>query len=761
LTPFEADDVIVTWNGPLVVEPVDIATAGLQSPGDMRLELVGAPVVMTIPDQAVMKAARVEYHAAQGLLRLVGSERDPLWVESSRLGILTGQSLHLLEAAGLVQVMGPGTLTTRGQREGEVIALAPDAATSSEDLAMAGNAMLTVSWKDRLDLLFSHDGGQARSHANPRRSSTKQSNRFDHGSARIRTVGDTPSAEPMSGPRGLDLSRWGRLEKARFTGQVALRHSRVNLDCEDLSLTMTDLPSRQGAVRRTIGGIAAMGNVRVDLRMDADPDPFLVRSSELTVSMQADAQGLAYPGRLLARGAVDARFKQQQLRADTVEISLLPRSQPSEAIDRPIGSAPSTATGSTPSDMAFAAANFTGVGRLALQRLTADGRVEIGLDNPEVRVEAERFVADSGGTQLEFFGTRDNPAKVSQPYGNIRGAYIVFQPETQTAQVAGAGTLMVYLKPDPAKNSDPDQSADLPLWVTWDRGMGFDNAQGLIQFSGNVQARADRGLETTQLSSDQLSMRMSGSSKGDRRPASSTETLGPLNYSGRVLQNLTAQGNVVFLYENWADQAGGTLKGRVRLMGPLVTLDQQGTQMQLVGPGTLLVEDYRRHLAGGVLQPPDASVKLAGLGATLFTWTDELLWDGLSRRVVLGNNVQMLHRPVDSSVPVQLDCRQLVAQFEGQGGLDQWLAGGLRPRVESVTADGGVRVLADQRDIRSDRLEYSVSNATVLLQAEQGRMTQVYEQNQPTPIAAEAFRWDLNNNRLEIIQPTRARVPLP
>ncbi|NJL30167.1 MAG: hypothetical protein HC898_00260 [Phycisphaerales bacterium] len=152
-----------------------------------------------------------------------------------------------------------------------------------------------------------------------------------------------------------------------------------------------------------------------------------------------------------------------------------------------------------------------------------------------------------------------------------------------------------------------------------------------------------------------------------------------------------------------------------------------------------------------------------GRGATLFTWQGQLTFDVAGNDMTMVDTVQMTHRPADSPHIVTLDCSRFMADLQPTGGLSSWASGTApQPDLRSITALGPVNVTVGGNNplqVQTSKLVYDGKAQSVLLQAEPGSMTTVQETGQPG-ISAEAIRWDLTQQRWEIIRPGAGRLPL-
>ena len=296
--------------------------------------------------------------------------------------------------------------------------------------------------------------------------------------------------------------------------------------------------------------------------------------------------------------------------------------------------------------------------------------------------------------------------------------------------------------------------------------MHFDNRFGLAQFIGDVQSSATSDKESTQLAAQDLRIEFTElNDDPSGSPISDTATT-----PRRVVRQVTARNDVAFSSSRWSDKIDNRLDTRMRITGPLITFDNVVEQIQVIGPGRMFIEDYRVRPNNRPADPSSAAVfgvdhtgkpKLTGRGATLMRWSTQLTLDAFHNDMQVDNGVQMIHRSLDSQLTVQLECQRLLADLEATGGLGVWLAGhASQPTIKAIYADDNVRVLSDQRTIITDHLEYTGFDQTVLLRSDQGRLSQIQENDQPTPLSAERFRWDLATNRIEILKPGPTRLPV-
>ena len=129
-----ADDMVIHWDGRLVLTPLDAAPAALAGPGDARFVLEGRPGRLDTEQDEHVTAAELGYATADGRVFARSDGATPLTLTTPDLGTLTGSSLWLEMGRDRGQVAGPGRLDAPEHR-------------------------LAVSFAERLDLTFA--GGAA------------------------------------------------------------------------------------------------------------------------------------------------------------------------------------------------------------------------------------------------------------------------------------------------------------------------------------------------------------------------------------------------------------------------------------------------------------------------------------------------------------------------------------------------------------------------------------------------------------------------
>ncbi len=862
------DAVTILWSGRLLVEPEDSPPIEIEGGDDRLIELVGSPVRITTAQGEVIVAASVDYLASQGRVRMFGSDRQRIKIDSPGFGVLEAKRLVINQDQGTGQISGSGSLRLRdGSRvDGDAGIVDIDGGHPT-----ALSRQTVVLWEDRVDLSFYRAG---------------------------------PSPDAAASGAGTALGggkRVDALKQAFFHGAVRVEHPQFELESDALTVGL----SAATAGKQTIDQLEASQGVLVSSIGDASGKDVSVRCDRLEVVMADDGSGGIRPTRLIARGDVKASEARRVMRAGHLEIAMGVKEQESgsaadvadpvkqagvetttvaadqdapavatpadvesgEELEKPqerdellladsgpddstpLGQAVPVETGAAaagdkqPRSFAHAWQGDTqepseqpnadqehqdalvtqeaepqapaGHAQQAVdaeqgptakeQRYTvrsvfARDDVRVRLDDLKIMMTADRLVADMAADQMELFGLADRPARIERLDGALAGNHIVLNQAGQSAHVLGPGTITFFSQAAPVPgmgeaiagqdSNDPTEPAPaektdsaVRVTVNWQQAMHFDNRYGLGQFVGQVVSEAWTDREMAQLSAQDLRIEFSELPQSDsgfsqwEPPQESEEAVllgadqaNPLTRQGRTVRMVTARDDVVFLASKWSGPAGDRLESRLKVIGPLISFDNLMEQIQVIGPGRLLLEDYRPRSQRRKHDPSSASlfgvertgtVKFTGRGATLLRWKGQLMLDMFHNDLLTDTGVQMVHRSLDSQLTVQMDCRRLLADLRATGGLGVWFAGQTpQPQLQAVYADDAVRVVSDERTILTDHLEYTAFDQTILLNADEGKATEIQQEGQPTAVRAQRFRWNLIDNELEIIKPVVGRVPV-
>ncbi len=515
------------------------------------------------------------------------------------------------------------------------------------------------------------------------------------------------------------------IRSARFVGEVMIGHPRFDMTSDTLDVEI-DNSTQPASVQQ----IVAHGNATARSHAtDAEPASS-IQGQSITLDLKTTESGQVQPSRLTAAGGVVARQQTRVLMTGRLEADLAPQQS----------------------------ASSEGDAGLLVTQVRASQGVEAKLDEQEIDVFANSLVATPDNNQIDLFGSDEQPARIERPDGTLRGKHVILLAESENIVVPGPGTAEFYPEPDNAEGAEPAAESD-SLKVTWSKRMRFDNSNNFAEFEGDVSARASDDTQRTSLESNSLRLDFVPQREGVAlRRASEADR----QKIARSIRKITAEENVEFMSESFDDRLGGNLQTRMTVKGPLVNFDGPTEQVHVIGPGTMLIEDYRPD------RNPDSDrqgelAKFSGRGATAFKWTGSLMLDAKNNDMKVEENVVMGHRPAGEAKPSVMRAARFIADLQETGGLGAWMSSEApKPRLNGAFADGGrnrVEVKLNNRTITTDRLEYRAVEQMLQLRANAGNVTTVMNDKDGKGVTAQAINYDLDSGDIEILQMGAVKAP--
>ncbi len=184
----EAHDVIMTWEGKMVVTPENVRPPRIVGRRDVLLTFRGSPVELHSENNDLITCDRAEYHESANQVALRGSDEWPLHIDSPALGVLRADDMTLALDTGRGALWGAGWLRAHPSGRGAEGAL-PEG--------------FAVRWSDRVDLEVTEPG------------------QTPQGLERVRFVGDVAVDDPRFNLRGKQLG-------VRFEADEAGAHRRFS-----------------------------------------------------------------------------------------------------------------------------------------------------------------------------------------------------------------------------------------------------------------------------------------------------------------------------------------------------------------------------------------------------------------------------------------------------------------------------------------------------------------------------------------------------
>lgn len=144
LATFTDEDVVISWNGRLVVSPLseDGVPEAVTGPDDVMVTVRGKPAKISTDQGETVRAPKISFFSLNAGLLAEGTAYSPVMIDAPDMGSLTGAKLAIDQTLGTGYILGPGSLT------GQV----RDMDNTAD--ALGDKRPIDVSFEDRLNLAF-------------------------------------------------------------------------------------------------------------------------------------------------------------------------------------------------------------------------------------------------------------------------------------------------------------------------------------------------------------------------------------------------------------------------------------------------------------------------------------------------------------------------------------------------------------------------------------------------------------------------------
>lgn len=340
-----------------------------------------------------------------------------------------------------------------------------------------------------------------------------------------------------------------------------------------------------------------------------------------------------------------------------------------------------------------------------------------------VEARADRMRALPAQRIVELTGA---PASVQRDGGVVRGGSMRLEGEPQRLTVFGAGDAE-YVRSDAERLMNYER-----VRVTWTNAMHFDDALGVVECAGGVEAVADApDLSRDAARGERLIMRFTDSPRAGEDGASDEALLRRLS---RVELFGPENGNAVIEARRYtADEraeAGIRLERMLHLAAPSVLLTADDQTLRVPHAGRLLIEDRRAPGAHGA-SPAGAR------GSTLFEWDGSLTLRRDTGAADMLQRVRLRHRPLGADAIVEMECENLRAVF----ALDD-------ERLTRAEAIGAVYARRGGKQLIADFLRYDADTGEAEAGAAPGNVVTLFDEERPAPQTAQSIVWDLVRDRV-------------
>ena len=401
-------------------------------------------------------------------------------------------------------------------------------------------------------------------------------------------------------------------------------------------------PGQKGSARDYVRQADIHGDVKLvqGLPMPAPPSIppgcDLVESDRLVVEMEPDNLGKPYLKTANAVGKAHARQETTDIRADMLSVSFQPL-PPAKAAKAADGKGRFQTRRSQPTAM-LAQGN-------AVVTDTRDAAQPL-------RATADTITSDPVRRTALLTGS---DVRISQGPNVMSGTHIRLEEAGQVARVTGPGSLDFLTDKDlnGARLSKPR-----PIRITWADSMDYAGTRNSAIFAGQVKLRSQSDqmdcrqmqvvFERNEPSTKPAKTRPATTKPADRGPLAMAE------YSRRRLSMILADGQVV-LQTRRTDEHQSLLR-RIQLACEKLVYNAGAAQVDIVGGGTMLAEDYRPPQPSGKAPAATAragdplSGNVESPSQTAFRWDKSLVYMQEQRSVSMEGNVLMVHRSGDKVV---------------------------------------------------------------------------------------------------------------
>jgi lipopolysaccharide export system protein LptA len=760
-------DIVIKWSGLFVIEPATGTIPDEAKNVDTFVRLIGQDLkVETIRREAVL-AGQIDYTAGLGKLSILPRKDGNLWLVSPQMGAVRTTRVDV-DNQKSATLYGPGLIITPGGPKDaqllpkpilEAFASATNSTSQPQSKDDGLPPGLTVAWSKQMDLKFVD---------NP---------------AAAQALGSADAAAATSGtglPVGTKDFAGGKnvkLSDVTFQGNVEVQHADFALKTGRLALTFDARPSKDN--RLILRMISADSDVK--LSAVSNSQPVALAASHLLLELTTDEHDRIVPGKLMVQGRVTGSQGPSTLSAGSMEIAFAqnqpPKAKPGQQNSRLFASgAPPIKTISLSEDVVIKTQEKRDANSKNPKDALTSESVEIYSD--QVDVEAQR-------NWVHLTTKAPKVARIVRTDGIITGSDLTLWDDggLKFLVAKGPGELKYTMQPKPAPGAAPakpvkGQKPDT-VTVAWTGSMDYNEKLATALISDKVSIKADLEKEVTQIKANKLKIDLRPRLNAPDKASPDKTPVAPESDSTKTLLSAGADpGAALALQEfRYAHATGavemqaykkpgpdGKVPSRLTIAGDDVRFDPSAQSINVKGQGWMLIEDRQQEAKqDGKEKAPEPTqsndferaLRLSAGGDTLFKWKTGMVLDARENALTMNDDVQMIHKPVSDGDPVQLDCAQMVARLKKTAdGLDGWLkAKGQRPDIDQIIAERDVRVTMKDQRMLTDKLVYRGDKREMTLEAFDGRMTQVFNPENPTGLTAQAIKYELSNSRLTVIDP--------
>lgn len=780
-----AGDILITGTGELTLRPLAQRPPNLHGPEDAHISIGGDPV--TIDTSAgLAECSRLEYRQALDEFMLLPDDTRPVTIAlADQSGAETTSPIRVSRRQRLATFTGPGVFY--GQQAAATFGLS-SSASASPSVAISTEAE---------DETVDETGSQPRA-------GRETPNRVDDDPRGVQnlqgfTINWTGGTQVQFGVE-IGSDDFGPLESINFQGDVRLDHSSgFTLNGDDLE---AEFVRRPGAEESVLSAVRCSGNVRTQSR-----DGYTSSDQLLVKLTQGPTGDDPVPSTVILQGNVVANRLDDLLRGDYLELALVQGPTPSQLAlpDRPNDDEIQVV--SILADGHVELEHGKDV-TLSGNHLVVDTIAETGtLTGSPVILTGQGIHAIGPRFEFAHESEATDPSRYGEPRGWVGwiigpGTARITTTPAQTGAASSRDAPQLFdpaeamkdierkldaSQPDarpPAREDDPHpknqaddgnrqgsdgggsaDGSEIPasqLTIYWQQGVELVERSRSAEFRGNVVAeQIPNELEFNMLTADILTTIFSGpldlpafaeGVPSDRAAISPLQEAG-LEAEKRQLIRMTAVGTkknpAEIIGQRFRDPEHTQLETLVALRTQIIEWDQTLERLEGIGDGEMLVVNDEPPAEESVIPPADP--ELGGPGETLFRWTGRMILDGWRRRMIIEDDVLVLHRRPDQGV-LHLDCQKLQATIDtghNVGPLD--LSGRGKLSLKSALAQGGVLVNNGELEVMAQTFRYDERLKQAVLIGKEDQPVLVIPQDDPaSAFEASHVIWDMYTNRFMV-----------
>ncbi|MBK7405748.1 MAG: hypothetical protein IPJ41_14300 [Phycisphaerales bacterium] len=389
-------------------------------------------------------------------------------------------------------------------------------------------------------------------------------------------------------------------------------------------------------------------------------------------------------------------------------------------------------------------------GKSQLARVWADGQVKFTRFTDKIEVEGERLFADVDEQLLEVQHP-GGTSRVARGPTVITGERVRLHGQLRTAEAYGPGSFEHQAGAGETRSS---------IRAVWTDGMAFDDIAGKLECVGGVVAVHQPDPLTRESISGALVRVEFESSEAGEPGADAAAFTNSSDGGDRAVRTLYAGGEAVLgTGEKLATvestrsstppvegQPAPPVERAFRLSGVEIFADNEAGTLDVPGRGRLFVADLR--------PTPEGRSESNDRGASLFDWNGSFHADRAVGSAEMLDSVRMSHsRAVDGSKTL-LECAKLRAFFI-PGDKPEKIFAGLR----SAVAETDAYLRTESRELSADTLLYDPDTGVAKAVGIDGHRVRILDRTTGSPISAAALVWDLNADRVDVVDPGTIVIP--